>query len=234
MMVFQILFKKKTAPDSRQHKYQLDWHMDNVEFECAVCLAPCCEGQLWNSCPSLFPSSAYPRGVCEVCVDTFLTSQVEQNEIHGDGSIECICANSSCENKFKREFIIGRLQGADDDQNILSKYERFAASAAIECDPTKKWCPRPGCNNAANVISSKRALCDKCNLSFCGKCGNDHSCWIDCSMVGCHSPSPVIFHDAVFRLLTETFSTGRAPPRKDARGVLIVASLSRRTGDADT
>lgn len=163
-------------------------------FECSVCLAPNCDGILWNSCPSLFPTSEVLRGVCESCVDSFLISEVDQNEIQGDGCIRCICANSLCEYKFKRDFIVDRLGNLE----TLSKYERFAANAAIECDPSKKWCPRPGCNSVGNIISSRRALCGNCNLNFCAKCGVDHSKLIDCSMVGLTFKTTVVSSDSSY------------------------------------
>ena len=154
-----------------------------MKFTCRICLEPDCEAPCWRQCLNLFPDryTDQGRGVCETCIRNFLVEEINRNAIKGDGSIRCICTLWNCPGQFVKEDILQNAAGIPPDS--LEKYKRFSTEATINDDPTKRWCPRPGCNGVAQKISSRRALCDICNLNFCAKCGSVHRPFVDCSLV---------------------------------------------------
>jgi ariadne-1 len=111
---------------------------------------------------------------CDTCWRTFLAMKINEGE-----TLLC-CAAAKCGMPVEDD-MLRRLVDAE----TYEKYMRFTAKSFVEQNPTARWCPRPGCGNAIEVVDATRgaAITCACGYRFCYTCNEEAHAPASCEQV---------------------------------------------------
>lgn len=125
--------------------------------ECPIC----CEDEVPPS--ELFIFSECSHQFCRECLQGFFNNCINEGKV-----LDITCPAPGCKTAIEYEHVRAVVT-----TDIFLKYEEFAFIAALNADPSVKWCPKPGCGNAIiGDPDNPRCQCTSpdCRYEFCFLC----------------------------------------------------------------
>ncbi|XP_037085552.1 probable E3 ubiquitin-protein ligase RNF144A-B [Pollicipes pollicipes] len=122
---------------------------------CRVCLAevPAAELLRLRACGCRF---------CRECMATYVAVCVE----NGEPTVACPEPRCPADGRLSADEVRQLSDG-----HTYRRYLRLAYIHEVERDPSRTWCPRPGCDTACSLPAGGRPFtCGGCGGSFCAVC----------------------------------------------------------------
>jgi hypothetical protein len=125
--------------------------------ECPIC----CEDAVPAS--ELFIFAECSHQYCRECLQGYFNNCINDGKV-----LDITCPAPGCTSAVEYHHVRGVVT-----EEIFNKYEEFAFIAALNADPSVKWCPKPGCGNALiGDPDNPRCQCTspECRYEFCFLC----------------------------------------------------------------
>ena len=144
-------------------------------FDCQICLEPCRHGSaaIYGLFDSIgFQCRHYER-ICKGCVEHQLENALKDASYVTEHGLKC--HHPECQDILRLDKLHA-LWYEYKDKAKLAKITDFMLSAAIEKDPTSRWCANYHvCKSIArNKSSTDFGTCDQCDAKSCLKCDAHH------------------------------------------------------------
>eukprot|EP00123_Amoebidium_parasiticum_P016904 comp23632_c1_seq1/m.40282 comp23632_c1_seq1/g.40282 ORF comp23632_c1_seq1/g.40282 comp23632_c1_seq1/m.40282 type:complete len:505 (-) comp23632_c1_seq1:315-1829(-) len=139
-----------------------------TKYHCEICYDDVPQSEVYGmGCDHVF---------CKACWNEYLTTKIMDEGM----SQQIACPATDC------SILVDELTVSDllKDPAVLKKYQYLIAKAFVGVNKHVKWCPAPGCDNAAKVvISAPKPITCLCGNMFCFGCLQQPHDPVKCGML---------------------------------------------------